>query len=205
MKSMINSSLSFRAVVLGATVLLGLGSLAVAEDPKSSATVAMTAKPDASRSTVDATPTNTSASFGDWVLRCQRLGKGSDTSHVCEVAQQIRPQDQQNPLAEVAIGRLKKSDPLLLTVVLPVNVAFPNSPSFSPDAKDSDLLDLGWRKCLPGGCFADVALKEDVLQRWKAQSGNGRLTWKDAAGRDFAIGVSSSGLAQALDAFSKEQ
>ena len=116
---------------------------------------------------------------------------------MCEVAQQIRAQDQQNPLAEVAIGRLKKSDPLLLTVVLPVNVAFPNSPSFSPDAKDSDLLDLGWRKCLPGGCFADVALKDDFLQRWKAQSGNGRLTWKDAAGRDFAIGVSSNGLAQA--------
>ena len=110
----------------------------------------------------------------------------------------------QNPLAEVAIGRLKKSDPLLLTVVLPVNVAFPNSPSFSPDAKDSDPLDLGWRKCLPGGCFADVVLKDDVLQRWKTQSGNGRLIWKDAAGRDFAIGVSSSGLAQALDAFSKE-
>jgi invasion protein IalB len=204
MNSMINSSLSFRAVVLGATVFLGLGSLAVAEGPKSSAPVAMTAKPDASRSTVDATPTNTSASFGDWVLRCQRLGNGADTLHVCEVAQQIRPQDQQNPLAEVAIGRLKKSDPLLLTVVLPVNVAFPNSPSFSPDAKDSDLLDLGWRKCLPGGCFADVALKDDVLQRWKAQSGNGRLTWKDAAGRDFAIGVSSNGLTQALDAFSKE-
>ena len=99
---------------------------------------------------------------------------------------------------------MKKSDPLLLTVVLPVNVAFPTSPSFSPDAKDSDPLDLGWRKCLPGGCFADVVLKDDVLQRWKAQSGNGRLTWKDAAGRDFAIGVSSNGLAQALDAFSKE-
>jgi invasion protein IalB len=204
MKSMINSSLSFRAVVLGATVFLGLGSLAVAEGPKSSATVT-TAKPDASRSLVDATPTSTSASFGDWVLRCQRLGNGAETLHVCEVAQQIRAQDQQNPLAEVAIGRLKKSDPLLLTVVLPVNVAFPNSPSFSPDAKDSDPLDLGWRKCLPGGCFADVVLKDDVLQRWKAQSGNGRLTWKDATGRDFAIGVSSNGLAQALDAFSKEQ
>jgi invasion protein IalB len=203
MKSMINSSLSFRNVVLGATVFLCLGSLAVAEGPKSSAPVT-TAKPDASRSTVDATPTNTSASFGDWVMRCQRLGNGAETLHVCEVAQQIRAQDQQNPLAEVAIGRLKKSDPLLLTVVLPVNVAFPNSPSFSPDAKDSDPLDLGWRKCLPGGCFADVVLKDDVLQRWKTQSGNGRITWKDAAGRDFAIGVSSNGLAQALDAFSKE-
>jgi invasion protein IalB len=203
MKSMINSSLPFRAVVLGATVFLGLGSLAVAEGPKSSAPVT-TAKPDASRSTVDSTPTNTSASFGDWVLRCQRLGNGAETLHVCEVAQQIRAQDQQNPLAELAIGRLKKTDPLVLTVLLPVNVTFSNSPSFSADGKDSDPLDLGWRKCLPGGCFADAPLKDDVLQRWRAQSSNGRLTWKDASGRDFAIGVSSNGLAQALDAFSKE-
>jgi invasion protein IalB len=197
------SGLSFHTVVLGATVVLGLGSHAIAEASKLSGP-STTPKPEVSRTIVDATPTSTSASFGDWVLRCQRLGNGTETLHVCEVAQQIRAQDQQNPLAEVAIGRLKKSDPLLLTVVLPVNVAFPNSPSFSPDAKDSDPLDLGWRKCLPGGCFADVVLKDDVLQRWKAQSGNGRLTWKDAAGRDFAIGVSSNGLAQALDAFSKE-
>jgi invasion protein IalB len=120
------------------------------------------------------------------------------------VAQQIRAQDQQNPLAELAIGRLKKTDPLVLTVVLPVNVTFSKPPSFSADGKDSDLLDLGWRKCLPGGCFAEASLKDDVLQRWKAQSSNGRLTWRDAAGRDFAIGVSSNGLAQALDAFNKE-
>lgn len=197
------SGQSFHTVVLGATVVLGLGSHAIAEAAKLSGP-STTPKPEVSRTTVEATPTSTSASFGDWVLRCQRLANGAETLHVCEVAQQIRAQDQQNPLAEVAIGRLKKSDPLLLTVVLPVNVAFPNSPSFSPDAKDSDPLDLGWRKCLPGGCFADVVLKDDVLQRWKAQSGNGRLTWKDAAGRDFAIGVSSNGLAQALDAFSKE-
>src|ERR1700691_4787782 len=197
------SGLSFHTLVLGATVVLGLGSQAIAEAPKSSGP-STAPKPEASRTLVDATPTSTSASFGDWVLRCQRVANGAETLHVCEVAQQIRAQDQQNPLAEVAIGRLKKSDPLLLTVVLPVNVTFPTAPSFSADAKDADPLDLGWRKCLPGGCFADVVLKDDVLQHWKAQSGNGRLTWKDAAGRDFAIGVSSNGLAQALDAFSKE-
>jgi invasion protein IalB len=202
MKSMMISGV-FHTVLLGATVILGLGSQAIAEAPKSSGQ-STGLKPEVSRTIVDATPTSTSASFGDWVLRCQRLGNGAESSRVCEVAQQIRAQDQQNPLAEVAIGRLKKSDPLLLTVVLPVNVTFPNSPSFSPDAKGSDPLDLGWRKCLPGGCFADVVLKDDVLQRWKAQSANGRLTWKDAAGQDFAIGVSSNGLAQALDAFSKE-
>jgi hypothetical protein len=63
---------------------------------------------------------------------------------------------------------------------------------------DNDLIEVSFQK-------EEASLKDDVLQRWKAQSSNGRLTWKDAAGQDFAIGVSSSGLGQALDAFSKEQ
>ena len=204
MKSMINSSLSFRALVLGATVFLGLGSLAVAEGPKSSAPVSMTAKPDASRSTVDATPTNTSASFGDWVLRCQRIGNGAETQHVCEVAQQIRAQDQQNTVAELAIGHLKKADALRLTVVLPVNVTLANPPSFSTDGRAVEPLDLGWRKCMPGGCIADALLTDEVLHRWKTQANAGRMTWTDGAGRDLAIGLSFRGLSQALDALSKE-
>ena len=114
--------------LLGATVFVSLGSLAVAEAPKSPAPATMR-RSEPSQSLVDTTPTSTSASFGDWVLRCQRVGNGAEMLHVCEVAQQIRAQDQQNPLAELAIGRLKKTDPLLLTVVLPVNVTFPTAPS----------------------------------------------------------------------------
>jgi len=123
---------------------------------------------------------------------------------VCEVTQQIRAQDQQNPVAELAIGRLKKADPLRLTVVLPVNVTFSKAPSFSADGKPPEPLDLGWRKCLPGGCIADALLTDDVLRRWKTQANAERITWTDAAGRDLAIGLSFRGLSQALDALSKE-
>jgi hypothetical protein len=50
-----------------------------------------------------------------------------------------------------------------------------------------------WR--LPPTGFVQTALpllidtlrSARVLQRWKVQSGNGRLAWKDAPGRDFAI------------------
>ncbi|MDO9412627.1 MAG: invasion associated locus B family protein [Pseudolabrys sp.] len=153
----------------------------------------------------DMSPTSTSASYGDWILRCQRLGAGAEVQRVCEVVQQVRAQDQQNPTAEIAIGRVKKSDPLMLTVVLPVNVTFPNNPNFSSSGKTTDTVDLGWRRCLPGGCFADLVLKDDVLKDWKSQTNVGRLTWKDAAGRDFAVGISSKGLTQAIDALSKEQ
>jgi len=194
---------SFIAGILGAAmVVLGLGSQAVAQSPKSAAPAAP-AKPEPPRP-VDAQPNSTSASFGDWVLRCQRHDNGAETQRVCEVAQQIRTQNQQNPVAEMAIGRLKKNDPLRLTVILPVNVAFSNQPSFSADGKIPEPLDFGWRKCLPGGCIADALLKDDVLRRWKTQTSTGRITWTDAAGRDLAIGLSFRGLTQALDALSKE-
>jgi invasion protein IalB len=92
-----------------------------------------------------------------------------------------------------------------LTVVLPVNVTISNPPSFSADGKVPELLDLGWRKCLPGGCIADALLTDEVLRRWKTQTSAEHIAWTDAAGRDLAIGVSFRGLTQALDALGKER
>jgi invasion protein IalB len=192
----------FGAATCGAIIFLGLGSLALGQTSKSADPVPA-AKPAPSR-TVDTEPNNTSASFGDWVMRCQRLADGAETQRLCEVAQQIQPQGQQNPIAELAIGRLKKTDPLRLTLVLPVNVTFPSPPTLSTDGNELDPIDLGWRKCVPGGCFSDALLKDDVLRRWRTQTGAGRIAWKDSAGRDATIGLSFRGLGQALDALSKQ-
>jgi invasion protein IalB len=199
---MVSSGMLFRGAILGAIIVLSPGSLAFAQLQKSEPP-APASKTDPSR-TVDAEPNSTSANFGDWSLRCQRVGNGAEAPRVCEVAQQIRAQDQQNAMAELAIGRLKRADPLRLTVVLPVNVTFSNPPSFSADGKVIEPLDLGWRKCLPGGCIADALLNDDVLHRWKTQTSAERIAWTDAAGGALAIGLSFRGLAQALDALNKE-
>jgi invasion protein IalB len=194
-----NSSILFRVGILVTLIFPGLGSLAVAQAAKSTAPAAKQEPPRP----VDAEPNSTQANFGDWTLRCQRLGNGGETQRVCEVAQQIRAQDQKNAVAEIAIGRLKKADPLRLTVVLPVNITFSNSPSFLTEGNTGEQLDLGWRKCLPGGCIADALLKEDLLVRWKTPTSTGHITWTDAAGRDLTIEPSFRGLSQALDALDK--
>jgi invasion protein IalB len=201
-RMMMSSSMFFRAGMLGTIISISIGLPATAQQPKS-AFPAPATKPEPARP-VDVEPNSTLASFGDWTLRCQRLGNGAEIQRVCEVAQQIRAQDQQNPVAELAIGRLKKVDPLHLTVVLPVNVTFSSPPSFTADGKVPDPLDLGWRKCLPGGCIADAVLKEDMLRRWKTQTSTGHIPWTDAAGRDLTIDLSFRGLTQALDALSRE-
>jgi invasion protein IalB len=205
MREMMTADIFIRSGILAAIVCLGLGSQAAAQATKP-ATPAPTARPESKpepSASVDAEPTSIVSSFGDWILRCQRLGTGAESQHLCEVAQQIRSQDKQTPLAELAIGRLKKTDPLRLTIVLPVNITISAAPSFTIDDKVQTSLDLGWRKCLPGGCIADALVKDDVMRRWNIQN-SGRIKWTDAAGHDLAIGLSFRGLAQALDALTKE-
>jgi invasion protein IalB len=190
------SKIIFRATIWGVIPFLGLSSLSLAQ----------TVKPPVTSEAPGlgvAEPSSTSASYGDWIMRCQRLGNGADADRVCEAAQLIHAQDQQNPVAEVAIGRLKKTDPLHLTIVLPVNIAFPTPPSLSLNGKDVDGLNFVWLKCLPGGCYANALLTDDVVRRWRDETDARRITWNDGSGRESAVGLSFNGLGSALDALNR--
>ncbi len=178
-------------------VLLCDDAMAQAPAPKSGgAHVATAAK-------VSAEPNTTIASYGDWVLRCQRVETAGKTARVCEAAEAIQVQGQAAPIAQVAIGRLSPGEPLRITVVVPPAVTFPSSVRIS-EVKGGAPLNLEWRRCLPGGCFADAVLKDDVLARWRSLSEAGQLTFKDAAGQDVTLPLSFRGLAQALDALARE-
>jgi len=185
-----------RSIVAGLSllgiVLLGGGALAQAQ--KSGG-----ARPAA---TISAEPQTTIASYGDWVLRCQRVETAGKGARVCEVAEAIQVQGQAAPIAQLAIGRLSPGEPLHVTVVVPPAVSFPSS--VRVDAKNSAPLTLEWRRCLPGGCFADAVLKDDALARWRGLSDAGQLTFKDAAGQDVTLPLSFRGLSQALDALARE-
>lgn len=151
---------------------------------------------------VSAEPATTSATYGDWVMRCQRVGEGAAAKRMCEVAQTIRVQQGRDPIAEVALGRLPVEKALHLTALLPPNVSFPSSVSMAGE-KPAQTLDLQWRRCLPGGCFADAVAADEIIRVWRGSIGAGKLTFKDASGRDVQLPVSFRGLAQALDALDK--
>jgi invasion protein IalB len=215
MRWTMRSDQTLRAGLLAGLFCLSLGMVASAEmqnsatpqrnAPVGPASSAPSAKTD-SVSAVDAQPTSTVATFGDWVLRCQRVGSPPTEQRVCEVAQEIRAENQ-SPVAELAIGHVKKDDPMRLTMILPLNVTLTNAPTFSTSADATvppEALAIAWRKCLRGGCIADAAVMDEALRHWRAQAGTGRIVWTDADGRDLAIGVSFRGLSQSLDALSKE-
>jgi invasion protein IalB len=156
---------------------------------------------DATRPTpVGAEPEATTASYGDWLLRCQRITTVGAAQQVCDVTQTVQAQGQQNPLLQLSFGQPVAKEPLKLTIYAPVNVSFPSVARLAIDEKDVQPAELIWRRCQPGGCVADLEIKEELLKRWRAQVGGGVVKIVDATGREIAIPFSFRGLAQALDA-----
>lgn len=152
---------------------------------------------------VSAEPASTSATFGDWVLRCQRIGDGDKARKLCEVAQVLQLPATSKPVAEIALGR-PPGDPVLhLTAVLPLSISFPSSVQVASSDNPPRGADLQWRRCLPGGCFADAIAADDSVRAWRVAGEPGWLTFKDAGGREVTLPVSFRGLAQALDALAR--
>ena len=148
----------------------------------------------------------TTATFGDWQLRCRLTpaAAGQASQRGCEVVQSIVLQGQTAPFAQLGFGKLTPNDPLFFTAVVPVNVTFPSSLKLSIDENDKQPVDVAWTRCLPGGCFASIAMKDDVLKRLRAQNDSGRVLFRNGAGQDLIVPMSFKGLGRALDARAKE-
>ena len=153
---------------------------------------------------VGAEPGFTTASYGDWLLRCDNANLPTGHKHSCEAVQTLQIQGQQAPFAQVAFGHVDGTAPLHLVVALPVNIAFSSIVKVGLDDKDPKPLELVWKRCLPGACFADAVAGNDVLGRWRAATAPARLQYTDATGRNVAVPVSFRGMSQALDALQKQ-
>jgi invasion protein IalB len=160
------------------------------------------AKPGAEPANADMT----TATFGDWQLRCRvtPAAAGQAAQRSCEVIQSVVLQGQTAPFAQLGFGKLTPSEPLFFTAVVPVNVAIPGNVKLAVDENDKQPIEASWTRCLPGGCFASIALTDDMLKRLRAQSESGRLMFKNGGGQDLAVPMSFRGLARALDALAKE-
>lgn len=154
---------------------------------------------------VSSEPETTTASYGVWTLRCTHRQVGDTHQRFCEVEQGVVPQGQQNPIAQIGVGRLSPKDDLRITLVLPNNITFQTAPKIIANDKDPGV-ELTWRRCVPGGCIADAIFTEDTLRAWHAVAADtGRLLFTNAAGQNVAVEFSFRGFGQAMDAFAKER
>lgn len=156
---------------------------------------------------VDAAPERTTASFGDWTLICERPQVPAGAPRLCELRHgiQVQVQGQTGTIAQVAIGRTQRSDPLRITLVLPNNVTLTSGPKFAAEDKGGQVLETAWQRCLPAGCFANLPLKDDVFRKILARTEPGRLEFKDGTGKDVVLPLSWRGLSQAVDALGREK
>jgi invasion protein IalB len=179
-----------RAMLVSALLACGIAAAAAqAKDaPKQAAPAAPAAPP------VSSVPERTTASFGDWILRCE----GGAPKRLCEVALILTAQGQTGPIAQVAVGKG------VTTVVLPHNVSLLAKPRIV-FAKASDApVELTWQRCTPGACFASATLSTEAAKLIGAQSEAGKIVYKTAAEQEIALPLSFRGLSQALDALAKE-
>ena len=148
-----------------------------------------------------ALPQTTTASFADWTLRCNRPAPGAQS---CEVVQAVGSQDR--TVAQIALGRLAKGQPMHLTIAVPASVSFAAKPTLlTMNDADAPVVDLTWRACLPTRCLADAAPPDETLRRIRGWTEPARIVFQDAAGRPVTLPVSPRGLPQALDALAKEE
>ena len=169
------------------------------------ATPAAPAKPPSTAGSSTALPDRTTASFGDWTLRCERRRDGSTPAKICELSQSIQRAGDTGALAQVAIGRLALADPLRVTLVLPLNVSLQSGPRIAPEAKDAfPVLPTPWQRCVPSGCLASAPLPDDVLRKIKASGETAKLEYRDAGEREVTVAFSLRGLSEALEALSRE-
>jgi invasion protein IalB len=179
--------------------LLILASSAIGQSAPKPAPAA-TAPPPA----VTATPSRTTASFGDWTLRCDRLADATPPRRMCELGLVVQNAGDQSVLAQIAVGRPATGEPLRLTAVLPANITVAVTPKLIIDGKEAGSLDLAWVRCLPGGCIATAVVSDDLLRKLKASPTPGHIEYHDAASREIKLPISLRGFGEAFDALGKE-
>ena len=144
-------------------------------------------------------PDRTTASYGDWVLRCD-LSNGGE--RVCEVAQTI--QDGRSQVLALLTARRGTPDGRI-TFTAQVG---PNATVTEPARlviEDQAALSFAFRRCMPRGCFAEVQLPDTEATTVARRNDAAKLDFRDSEGTLVSIPVSLRGLAPSLDALRRAE
>lgn len=155
-------------------------------------------------------PDRTQAAFGDWTVRCEtQRPQGQPVQRLCEMALTMNDQRGQ-PVAQIVLGKPPRAEAHRMLVQLPVElrVDIPARLLLDPTAPAAEALSLPFRLCSAGrgGCFAELdAVPAPLVARMRARGeAQGRLDFRDSAGRDVQALFSFRGFGQALDALARE-
>jgi invasion protein IalB len=143
---------------------------------------------------------STTATYADWVLQCQ-IDASTSPKKTCEIIQTTQVQGKNQPFSRVLVQNATK--PGKLVVQVPVNVSLRAEVGIHIPEADAPVATAPFDRCMPGGCFAAFELKDDILKKLYASEGVGKVTFKDATGKDVSVPLSFKGFRPAYDALSK--
>jgi invasion protein IalB len=184
--------------LLAGAVLLALSSAATAQQPR----------PPAPAAPAELAPTEvpqrTTATYANWVLTCDTRA-GPPPRKTCEILQVVQAQAQGRavPFSSTAVMHPVKGQPLKLVIQVPTNITLSTNVRIQIADADPGVA-APFARCAPSGCFVDFEIKDDVLKKFRATSGNGKITYADVNGHEVVVPLSFSGFDQALEALTKE-
>jgi invasion protein IalB len=178
---------------------LGLNNAASAQTAPAPA-VPSAASPSAS----DEKPQRTTASYDDWILKCdKRVGPPPEKSCDIEQVVQAQLQGKNVPFSLIVVPRPVNPKSIKMMVQLPVNVSLRGNVILQADKADPGVA-VPFARCVAAGCIAEFDLKEDVVKKLRSAAGAGSITFKNSNEQDVVVPLSLKGLAPALDALAKE-
>ncbi len=143
---------------------------------------------------------STSATYNDWVVRCQKDAGAS--KKMCLMDQVTQVKGKNEAFSRIALAAPVSGRPTNLEVQLPVNVSLRAPLVIRADDADAGF-SAPFDHCVPAGCFVEFDLKDDIVKKLRATEGVGKATFKDSSGHDIAVPVSFKGFREAFDALGK--
>ena len=153
---------------------------------------------------VNRKPDRTTATFGDWILRCETFADATPPKRSCELGQAVRRPGEQTVQAQLAVGRLASGEPLCITSMLPVNVALQTTPKMLTEGLQAISVDLAWMRCSPSGCFASAFISQEAFRKLKASPRPGRVEYRDAGSQEIKLPITFRGFSETLEALGRE-
>lgn len=147
-------------------------------------------------------PQQTSATYEDWIVRCE-IKPGPPRKKSCEMVQFTQVKGQSGVLTQIAIGQPAKGQPIPMVIQVPISVWLPTGVRLTAGGKDEGL-QVAFKVCVPNACIANLEVKDDIVRKLRTATEQGKLSFKDANQRDVALPVSFKGFNAAYEALSKE-
>jgi len=147
--------------------------------------------------------------FDSWVMSCSsHTEKDKPATKACEIRSTVVVQDkqtnQQGVAAVVAIGRLLPDQKLQFVAQLPINAVL-NVPVKITGKDDKAIVELSYAACQPQLCTATGSLTEAQVSALRKAGDTLFVVYRNQAGQDVKVEVSTKGFAPALDALVKEK